>query len=269
MKSYKARGWGMENWRIQFLWQVRISLFRNGWIIKMFSVGKIKRNWMFENDHLNVNCYLNNLPHFDIWVTRHTNATARLLSEHLTPWKALLIDQSALTAVWREPLTLWLQRVCVQWPCKGSLMPTLGVSTLWWKRWRAHVHKHVLQSTHTQAALLFLAKTPSRMHSHRAVSVYFQSGSGNTGSLFFICFCTGLAPRWASSVHPFLMHEFFCFFTIMLQCSQTINRTLHWYCSTKQHYGVLCRCNSYVCKYNDKVDVDCEETLQGASMYTQ
>lgn len=76
---------------------------------------------------------------------KHTDAdthTQPFSESTLTPWKGLLIDQSALTAVWRELLTLWLQRVCVQWPCKGLLALTLGVSALPWRRWCAHIHTH-------------------------------------------------------------------------------------------------------------------------------
>lgn len=57
------------------------------------------------------------------WLNEHKYLQRQTVST-LPPWKALLIDQSALTAVWRELMTLWLQRVCVQWPCKGSLALT-------------------------------------------------------------------------------------------------------------------------------------------------
>ena len=121
--------------------------------------------------------------------THNTHTHAHPQSSTLrAPWlleRGLLIDQSALTAVWREPLTLWLQRVCVQCPCKGSLAPTLGVSALPWRRWHTHTHMHTHThgqhiTTHTRAGGAGGGYTPrqspSGMHSHRAVSVCIQSG---------------------------------------------------------------------------------------------
>ena len=103
----------------------------------------------------------------------------------LTRWKGLLIDQSALTAVWREPLTLWLLRACVQWPCKGSLALTQGVSALPWRRWCAQTHTYTHK--HTDAGGTCIpGQSPSGMHRHRAVSVFIQSGGGDTGGLFLL-----------------------------------------------------------------------------------
>lgn len=95
---------------------------------------------------------------------KHTSTPAEPYSTStLTPWKGLLIDQSALTAVWRELLTLWLQRFCVQWPCKGSLTPTLGVSIPC--PGGGDVHAHTRPHTHTSQYIyvydrLFRANPP-------------------------------------------------------------------------------------------------------------
>lgn len=125
--------------------------------------------------------------------TTHAHTHTQPYSEStLTLWKGLLIDQSALTAVWRELLTLWLQRVCVQWPCKGSLALTLGVSALPRRRWCAHTRTHTYVYTHAGGTSI-PRQSPSGMHSHRAVSVCIQSGGGDTSRFFLPWLCTGPA----------------------------------------------------------------------------
>lgn len=133
-------------------------------------------------------------------MTPHTNLSMHTRDSYskgtLTPWKGLLIDQSALTAVWRELLTLWLQRVYVQWPCKGSLALTLGVSALPWRRWSVQTHTHT--HAYMVEGLFTPHQSPSGMCSHRAVSVCIQSEGWDTGRFFLLWLCTGpvCVPAW-------------------------------------------------------------------------
>ena len=165
--------------------------------------------------------------------THNTHTHAHPQSSTLrAPWlleRGLLIDQSALTAVWREPLTLWLQRVCVQCPCKGSLAPTLGVSALPWRRWHTHTHTHA--HTHTRAAHynahtcrrrggvihstpkpLRYAQPQSSKCVHPVWKVETPAGSSSCASVQVdVCVSSpgsSLAPlaRWASSAQPLLKH---------------------------------------------------------------
>lgn len=142
--------------------------------------------------------------------------TAECCSEGtLTPWIGLLIDQSALTAVRRELLTLWLQRVCVQWSCKGSLALTQFFFFFFALPWRRWMCAHTLTHRRFHAGGTYRPRqSPSGMHSHRTVSMYSQAGGGDVGRFFLLWLCTGpvcilawlLPPmiRWATSGDPIL-----------------------------------------------------------------
>ena len=121
---------------------------------------------------------------------KHTHMHIKLSSEStLTPWKELLIDQSALTAAWCEPLTRWLQRACVQWPCKGSWR---GSALPWGgdvhKTTHTHTHTHTRIGIYVQEGLTVKAtpcQTASGIHGCRAVGVC-------------VCACACVCPvrRW-------------------------------------------------------------------------
>lgn len=151
----------------------------------------------------------------------------------LTPWIVLLIDQSALTAVRHELLTLWLQRACVQWSCKGSLALTLGGFCPALEEVKcAHTHLHI--DTRIPARRTSTPRqSPSGMHSHRTVSTCIQAGGRDVGRFFLLSASLpgsspSLVTRWATSEDSILKHwPLFCDVSHKGMCSSAVFYITH------------------------------------------